>query len=108
MRGRRGDPSVVACSRSDSVRTLQRVGVAALAAICVSACHTYTPTELRTVSVGQEVRLYLSRAAIVALPEDVQVNNNLYVAGRMEAQDADSVLLGIRIGSREPGLVTQD
>jgi hypothetical protein len=93
---------------SDSVRRVERAAAALVAVACLSGCHTYTPAELRAVPVGQEVRLYLSRAAIVALPEDVQVNNNLYVAGRMEAQDADSVLLGIRIGSREPGMVAQD
>jgi hypothetical protein len=90
------------------VRRTLWAAVAALATVSLSGCHTYLRTDLRAVPPGQEVRVYLSRAGIIALPEDVQPVNNLYLAGRLESQDADSLMLGVRVGSRDPGVISQD
>jgi hypothetical protein len=84
--------------------------LAALTAVTVpvlSACHVYVPTELRAVPVGEEVRLYLSRAAAASLPEEVTVNGALYLGGRLESQAADTVVLGVRM-PRDVGVVSQE
>jgi hypothetical protein len=67
----------------------------------------YVPTELRAVPAGQEVRLYLSRAGVAALPEEVTVNGALYLSGRMESQQQDTVVLGVRM-PRDVGVVSQE
>ena len=90
------------------MKRAQSGGVALLTVVCLSACHVYIPTELQVVPQGQEVRLYLTRAAAASLPEEVPVNEALYLGGRLESQAADSVILGIRMGQATPGLVGQD
>lgn len=76
-------------------RTL-RAGVALLTALFLAACHTYRPVELSTLQPGAEVRLFMSRAAVAALPEEVPVND-LYLRGRLLSQTGDSVMVGIPI-----------
>ena len=82
-------------------------GLYLVAAAFLSGCHTYVPTDLPSVSVGQEVRVYLSRAAVSTLPEEVPVNS-LYITGRLMERETDSLTLGIRMGPQEPGIVMQD
>jgi hypothetical protein len=82
--------------------------LALLSVACLSGCHVYIPTELQAVPPGQEVRLYLTRAAVASLPEEVPVNEALFLGGRLESQAGDSVVLGIRMGRPVPGLVGQD
>jgi hypothetical protein len=78
-----------------------------LAVPALSGCHVYVPTELRAVPPGQEVRVYLSRAAVAALPEEVAPSGALYLGGRMESQEADTVVLGVRM-PRDVGVVSQE
>ena len=82
--------------------------LAVLSVAFLSGCHVYVPTELQAVPAGQEVRVYLTRAAVASLPEEVPVNGSLYLGGRMVDRQADSVVIGIRMGQPAPGVVGQD
>jgi len=76
----------------------------ALAAVVSAAgCYTYIPTELSTVPAGQEVRVYMSRLALAALPEDIPAND-LYLRGSLTAQADDSLTIRVPITSRQQGL----
>jgi hypothetical protein len=80
--------------------------VVALTTLAASACHRYVPVELSSLQPGAEVRLFMSRQGIAALPEEVPVNE-LYLRGRLLAQESDSVLLGVPIPP-QPGFTGPD
>jgi hypothetical protein len=88
------------------VRRPLRAGVALLTAFWSTGCHRYVPVELSALQPGAEVRLFMSRAAAAALPEEVPVND-LYLRGRLIGQTGDSVLMGIPIPP-QPGFVGPD
>jgi hypothetical protein len=76
----------------------------------IASCYTYIPAELTSIPQGQEVRVYLTRAAVAALPADVAPTdlNALYVRGRLEAREADSLTVGVPVGTRDPAFMTSD
>ena len=77
------------------------------AAFLLSGCYTYVPAELATVPAGQEVRIYLSRGALAALPEEIPANG-MSVRGTLVGQEADSLAVGVRVSTRQPGLMMED
>jgi hypothetical protein len=68
------------------------------------------PAQLATVPPGQEVRVYLTRATVATLPEDVAPTDlaRLYVNGRLMSQERDSVTVGIRVGGGTSVMPTSD
>jgi hypothetical protein len=76
----------------------------------LAGCYTYVPTELATVPPGGEVRVYLTRAAVATLPEEVAPTDlaRLYVNGRLEGREADSITVGIRVGAGSSVMPTSD
>jgi hypothetical protein len=89
------------------VRKAQSWVVLAALAIAQAGCHRYVPTDFTSLLQGEEVRVYLSRAAIAALPEEVPVNG-LSLSGRLMGQEPDTVVLGIRMAAMQPGIVGTD
>src|SRR6185503_9109641 len=80
------------------------------AAATLAGCYTYVPAQVSAVPPGNEVRVYLTRGAVAALPEDVAPTdlNRLFVDGRLMAEEQDSLLVGVRVGSRDPGTLSSD
>jgi len=74
----------------------------------LAGCYTYVPAELATLPPGQQVRVYLTRAAVASLPEDVAPTDlsTLYVSGMLMAQQADSLTVSIPVGTRNPGFIS--
>ena len=88
------------------MRGALRRGLVVLAALWLLGCHRYVPVELSSLQPGAEVRLYMSRAAIASLPEEVPVSD-LYLRGRLLSQQRDSVMVGVPIPP-PPGSVGPD
>lgn len=77
-------------SRSSGAR---EAGVAALvAAAALSGCYTYVPATLETVPANREVRAYLTRRGLEALPPDV-AGGRSSVTGIIVRREGDTLLL---------------
>jgi hypothetical protein len=91
-----------------SVSHSLRRSTAVLSLFALSGCYTYVPIELSSVPAGSDVRVFLTRAAVATLPEDVAPTdlNALYVTGRLEAREADSLMVGVPVGARDATLIS--
>jgi hypothetical protein len=77
---------------------------AALAGILLSApgCYRYTPVPFETVPPGDNVRVYVSRAAMVDL-EEALTESGPVLSGIVARRDNDLLFLRVPVGSRQVG-----
>jgi hypothetical protein len=71
--------------------------------VTMTGCFTYVPADVTTVPPGHEVRVYMSRQALAALPEDIQADG-LFLRGALTAQEADSLTLGVPVATGQSGV----
>ena len=71
-------------------------------AMLLSGCYTYIPVELAALPADRELRVFLTRQALAAIPEDVPTGAT-YVTGRLERRTADSILIQVPVSRRIEG-----
>jgi hypothetical protein len=86
-----------------SVRSSARA-MAALtaAALGMSGCYTYIPTDLAAAPENAELRVYMSRRALADIPEDIPTGGT-FLTGRLARQTPDSILLQVPVSRRVEG-----
>ncbi len=81
---------------------MKHLGAVALVFCCASACYRYTPIAPETVPPGENVRVYVTRAAMLDL-EDILDVSSPSVRGRVDRRENDQLFLRVPIGARQVG-----
>ena len=84
-----------------------RIAFAAAASL-LSGCFSYIPAELDTVSVGESVRVSLTRAAIAALPVEVPTQDEVRLRGTLVGREADRLRLRVPVARQQDGFHSVD
>jgi hypothetical protein len=73
-----------------------RASAAIVAATFLSGCYSWIPVELEAAPAATELRVFMSRRALVDVPEGIPVFGT-YVTGRLARQTADSILIQVPV-----------
>ena len=84
------------------MRRITRLNAPLAAALLLSGCFTYVPTQLSTVPAGEDVRVHLTRRAVVELSElSPQIQEAL--TGTLVGTNGDRVTLRVPVAARQEG-----
>jgi hypothetical protein len=76
-------------------------------AVVLSACYRYVPVSPEAIPKEMELRVFLSRGALSALPSDIPAGVN-YITGRLERETSDSLLLMVPVSRTVDGPGARD
>ncbi len=81
----------------------------AAATLALSGCYRYVPTQLEAMPPGEDVRLTMTRQGAFELAEVIEVTAVApVVRGQIVRTEDQTLLLSVRVGSRQEGLHSVD
>jgi hypothetical protein len=83
-------------------RLSRYLGAVSLLLVSATACYSYTPIPSQTVPPGENVRVFVTRRALLDLEDVIDVSGT-NVRGRVVRQDASQLFLRVPVGARQVG-----
>jgi hypothetical protein len=84
------------------IRPLKYLSAVPLLLASATACYRYTPIPAQTVPMGENVRVFVTRSALLDLEDVVDVSGT-NVRGRVVRQDNNQLFLRVPVGARQVG-----
>ena len=84
------------------MRSLSKSSVALVLLVSAAGCYRYTPIPSETVPIGENVRLFVSRTAMLDLEEALTLNGPS-VRGRVVRREGEQLFLRVPVGARQVG-----
>ena len=70
--------------------------------LLLCGCFSYRPAQLETVPVGEDIRVHITRQALLDLP-DVQEGISPIVNGKLVRRDNERLFINVPVGRRQDG-----